>query len=100
VQGQPPAVTDLERGGGFYALLFVVFWVGIGMAWLLRHSMRLVKEQADANKAANEKYIEMMSQQITRGQEQTKEMIAAFERSLDIHEAQARAAQPPGKRRP
>lgn len=92
MQAQPPTVTDLERGGGFYALLFVLFWVGVAIFWGARQAVKILKEQAVKNEQLNERQIVIMDKQIHEGREQVAKLITAFERSLDIHEAQSKSA--------
>lgn len=95
MQPTPPAITDLERGGGFYALLFVLFWVGVGAAWLIHKAVGFMRQQMEAAGAQNAKQVEMMAKQIDDGRTELAKVVAAFERSLDIHEAQSR---PPARR--
>jgi hypothetical protein len=83
----PPTITDLERGGGFYALLFFGFWVGVGVFWLMRQAVTIMREQ-------NERQIAMMDKQITEGREQVASLISAFEHSLELHEAQTKTRVP------
>ncbi len=92
MQAQPPTITDLERGGGFYALLFFGFWGGVGVFWLLKQAVTIMREQ-------NERQIAILDKQITDGREQVAGLISAFERSLDIHEAQAKGAVPKRRRK-
>lgn len=91
MQPAPPVVTDLERGGGFYALLFFGFWAGVAVFMLGKAALEFFKEQAQTNKASNDRQIEMMAKQINDGREQVDKLIAAFQRSLDLHEAEKNA---------